>query len=130
MSDLVTRKAECLAALKMVYPDCASDDGETSTHGLMQDYMVEAETGPDCWLRVEWFDFLIEDFKHYVTRFNLKTLPSQYINGLKERFPNDAELITEYVQEAEHQDGDGYWEQFQSIEEVVEDFNLYKENLD
>jgi len=33
----------------------------------------------------------------------------------------------EYVDEAEHQDGYGYWDQFNTLEEVIEDFDLYRQ---
>lgn len=41
-----------------------------------------------------------------------------------------AALADKYINEAEHQDGYGYWKQFSSIAEVIEDVNRYVENLE
>jgi hypothetical protein len=38
-------------------------------------------------------------------------------------------LVEEYIGEAEHQDGEGYWSQFSSLEELFADFDLYVENV-
>jgi len=35
------------------------------------------------------------------------------------------EAVDEYVEEAEHQDGFAYWNQFEGIDEVVDDFVLF-----
>lgn len=35
--------------------------------------------------------------------------------------------VDEYVGEAEHQDGYGYWNQFATAAELIEDFDLYCE---
>ena len=34
-------------------------------------------------------------------------------------------LWQEYVSEAEHQDGYSYWSNFDSIAEIIDDFNIY-----
>jgi hypothetical protein len=36
-------------------------------------------------------------------------------------------LVEEYISECEHQDGEAYWQQFESIAEMLEDFDLYEE---
>jgi hypothetical protein len=36
--------------------------------------------------------------------------------------------VVEYIQEAEHQDGDAYWNHFHTFEELEDDFDLYFEN--
>ncbi len=36
--------------------------------------------------------------------------------------------VLEYIDEAEHQDGDGYWDQFHSLEQVHEDFERFCEH--
>lgn len=50
------------------------------------------------------------------------------IAALTDALPDHLEVIQEYVLEAEHQDGYGYWDQFSTTPEVVDDFNLYMEN--
>jgi hypothetical protein len=35
------------------------------------------------------------------------------------------DLIALYVQEGEHQDGDGFWDNFHNGEQVAEDFHLF-----
>jgi hypothetical protein len=35
------------------------------------------------------------------------------------------DLLAEYITEAEHQDGVGYWDQFASVMEAVEDFERF-----
>lgn len=40
------------------------------------------------------------------------------------------EQATEYADEAEHQDGDEYWEQFETLADVMDDVKLYWENHD
>jgi hypothetical protein len=37
----------------------------------------------------------------------------------------DADQVREYVSEAEHQDGDGYWDNFANAGEAYADFKLY-----
>lgn len=39
-----------------------------------------------------------------------------------------SEMVEEYINEAEHQDGDGYWKNFASVDEAVADFQLYYQN--
>lgn len=38
---------------------------------------------------------------------------------------NKSDKVEEYIAEAEHQDGYGYWDQFKNIDELLEDFDLY-----
>lgn len=47
-----------------------------------------------------------------------------FLKAVTSHYP--AEQINEYVNEAEHQDGEGYWDHFTS----VADFKLYWENHD
>jgi hypothetical protein len=35
------------------------------------------------------------------------------------------QLAMEYIAEAEHQDGEEYWDQFQDYKELAEDFDAY-----
>ena len=35
------------------------------------------------------------------------------------------DLLSEYITEAEHQEGVGYWDQFDSISDAVEDFTRF-----
>ncbi len=35
------------------------------------------------------------------------------------------DLLAEYIVEAEHQDGVGYWDQFETVLEAVEDFQRF-----
>lgn len=37
------------------------------------------------------------------------------------------DLLAEYICEAEHQDGVGYWDQFESVLDAVEDFERFVE---
>ena len=39
-------------------------------------------------------------------------------------------LVEEYVQEAEHQDGEDYWDSFGTKAELVKDFRLYITNYE
>lgn len=40
------------------------------------------------------------------------------------------ELMLEYAAEAEHQEGEGYWEDyFETVDEAVDDFALYLKNI-
>jgi hypothetical protein len=41
---------------------------------------------------------------------------------------NLTEVVEEYVEESEHQDGLEYWNQFDTIEQVWEDVLVYKNN--
>ena len=43
-------------------------------------------------------------------------------------YPDDKEIVEEYIGEAEHQDGIAYWFNFQAMEELDEDFTLYIDN--
>ena len=43
--------------------------------------------------------------------------------------PEHLDIIEEYADEAEHQDGDGYWNNFGTDEEVLTDFRLYLKNV-
>lgn len=50
---------------------------------------------------------------------------------LKDRFPapEDAPIVDEYVDEAEHQDGTSVWTDLYANEDAIaEDYVLYKEN--
>jgi hypothetical protein len=47
---------------------------------------------------------------------------------LRRKYPGDKELVEEYIKEAEHQDGDAYWQNFTRFEDLYADFELYKEN--
>lgn len=38
-------------------------------------------------------------------------------------------VVAEYIREAEHQDGRGYWQAFATLEDVDADFRLYMESL-
>lgn len=58
-------------------------------------------------------------------RANLK---AAFIHLAKTKYPNESTKLLEYVQEAEHQDGDGYWDQFKNPQEVMADFKLFVEN--
>lgn len=49
------------------------------------------------------------------------------VRVLRAEFPQDGPLVEEYVGEAEHQDGEGYWDNFRTAAEVCEDFRLYRE---
>ncbi len=49
---------------------------------------------------------------------------------LRRKYPGDKELVEEYIREAEHQDGDAYWQLFNSFEGLYADFELYKENIE
>jgi hypothetical protein len=40
---------------------------------------------------------------------------------------DDLDLVNEYISEAEHQDGFGYWDNFKSLAEVSADFELYRD---
>lgn len=42
---------------------------------------------------------------------------------------SDAELVEEYITEAEHQDGYAYWDNFKTTTEADEDFELYRDNV-
>ncbi len=45
---------------------------------------------------------------------------------LRETYPGDSEIVEEYIGEAEHQDGVGYWlAHFLKKEEVEDDFTTY-----
>lgn len=44
---------------------------------------------------------------------------------LHNSYPDDKEIVKEYIGEAEHQDGIAYWFNFQSMEQVEVDFELY-----
>ena len=35
------------------------------------------------------------------------------------------DLLAEYITEAEHQDGVGYWDQFECVQDAVEDFERF-----
>ena len=35
------------------------------------------------------------------------------------------DLLSEYITEAEHQDGVGYWDQFETVLDAVEDFKRF-----
>ena len=37
------------------------------------------------------------------------------------------DLLSEYIVEAEHQDGVGYWDQFESVQDAVDDFERFVE---
>lgn len=41
----------------------------------------------------------------------------------------DMDLLAEYIEEAEHQDGYDYWDNFSNPWEAYKDFLLYKENV-
>lgn len=47
------------------------------------------------------------------------------IDFLKSEFLDQLPIVEEYVAEAEHQDGRGYWGEFRTLEEVRADFVLY-----
>jgi hypothetical protein len=44
---------------------------------------------------------------------------------LHNSYPDDKEVVEEYIGEAEHQDGIAYWFMFQSMEAVETDFTTY-----
>ncbi len=47
---------------------------------------------------------------------------------LRETYPDDSEIVEEYIGEAEHQDGYGYWlVHFRKMEELDDDFTTYKD---
>lgn len=37
-------------------------------------------------------------------------------------------VVAEYINEAHHQDGYGYWDEFADVQELIEDFQLYLDN--
>jgi hypothetical protein len=45
-----------------------------------------------------------------------------------DKFANFGDMLREYINEAEHQDGDGYWDNFNSLKEVLEDIQRYFDN--
>lgn len=48
--------------------------------------------------------------------------------SLRRKFSDDDEdIVEEYIGEAEHQDGYGYWDQFGHLEELYSDFTTYKD---
>jgi len=49
------------------------------------------------------------------------------IAELKDQFP--ADLLAEYVSEVEHQDGYGYWLQFETAADMKADLDLYCQNI-
>lgn len=64
-----------------------------------------------------------------VLEFNFNRLRAAVYRALlKRRFPDDTDIVREYADEAEHQDGYGYWGMFNSPSEAYEDFLRYKEN--
>lgn len=54
-----------------------------------------------------------------------KEIKQQFLELAKGKFSEA--WIDEYVSEAEHQDGNGYWLNFASAEEVVKDLKVYVE---
>ena len=50
---------------------------------------------------------------------------------LRETYPDNSEIVEEYIGEAEHQDGYGYWlMHFLKMKELEADFEVYKDNRD
>jgi hypothetical protein len=47
---------------------------------------------------------------------------------LQEIYANQADIVEEYIAEAEHQEGYTYWMQFPDLQELATDFDLYREN--
>jgi hypothetical protein len=50
------------------------------------------------------------------------------VQALRANNPGYEDLVNEYVDEAEHQDGFGYWNQFKDANDVQEDFDIYRES--
>jgi hypothetical protein len=53
----------------------------------------------------------------------------EYIVYLRTMFKDNLATVEEYIREAEHQDGEEYWDNFETLEELAEDFKLYKEAI-
>jgi|GEM_PF-5133666 hypothetical protein len=51
--------------------------------------------------------------------------------GIKRQFKKRVrELLKEYIEEAEHQEGTGYWrEYFSTVDEAIADFALFLDNV-
>lgn len=45
-------------------------------------------------------------------------------------FPDAPSIVTEYIREAEHQEGEEYWLQFTTLADLGDDFQLYWESID
>lgn len=48
------------------------------------------------------------------------------IAHLRATFQSYDFMVEEYIKEAEHGEGESYWDSFESLEDVVGDFELYK----
>lgn len=46
--------------------------------------------------------------------------------GLKKKIKA---IVDEYIREAEHQDGPGYWENFKTMEEIFQDMSRYSVDM-
>lgn len=40
-----------------------------------------------------------------------------------------AEQVEAYINECDHMEGEGYWSEFATIAELIEDFDLYLDNM-
>lgn len=62
-------------------------------------------------------------------KWNPKNYPTtaavQFALAAKIKTDATDDEIAEYVGEAEHQDGDGYWEKFHTLAAAIKDFRLY-----
>jgi hypothetical protein len=47
---------------------------------------------------------------------------------LEGRKHNLTEVVEEYIEESEHQEGEEYWDQFETVEEVWKDVVVYLKN--
>jgi hypothetical protein len=65
----------------------------------------------------------------YVMNVSVKQYRNRMINELRLAYPNEP-LVQEYIEESEHQEGEAYWLEFESIADMITDFQLYKESCD
>jgi hypothetical protein len=49
---------------------------------------------------------------------------------LRATFSDRPEAVEEYIDEGENQDGEEYWEMFDSLRSLEEDFREYLDNID
>lgn len=53
----------------------------------------------------------------------------QAIAHLKSIDQGAPDNVEEYINEAEHQDGEEYWDQFDDLEDLTTDYNLYWDSI-
>jgi len=54
----------------------------------------------------------------------------EMIAALYAEYPGMAQEVEQYIGEAEHQDGEGYWENFETLADLFTDFDLWIAALD